>query len=87
MTFAAPVAVLAQGSAKADAKSAPKPAESRLVVMPAGDMKWTDLDPVGAPGVKVSSLWGNHAGGGAFGALFKLPAGFARPPRICTPTT
>jgi anti-sigma factor ChrR (cupin superfamily) len=78
MTFALPAAVLAQVSGQADAKAAPKPAESRLVVIPAGDMKWTDLDPVGAPGVKVADLWGNHAKG-AFGALFKLPAGFAAP--------
>jgi quercetin dioxygenase-like cupin family protein len=77
MTFALPVAVLAQGSGKTNAKSAPKPAASRLVVMPASDMKWTDLGP-GAPGVKVADLWGNHANG-AFGALFKLPAGFAAP--------
>jgi quercetin dioxygenase-like cupin family protein len=78
MTFALPVAVRAQASGKANAKPAAKPAESRLVVMPASDMKWTDLDPVGAPGVKVADLWGNHASG-AFGALFKLPAGFAVP--------
>ena len=78
MTFALPMAVLAQGSAKTNAKPAAKPAESRLVVMPASDMKWTDLDP-GAPGVKVADLWGNHAASGAFGALFKLPAGFAAP--------
>jgi anti-sigma factor ChrR (cupin superfamily) len=77
MTFALPVAVLAQGAGKTAARPAPKPADSRLVVMPAGDMKWTDLGP-GAPGVKVADLWGNHATG-AFGALFKLPAGFAAP--------
>ena len=77
MTFALPVAVLAQGSGKPNAKSASQPAASRLVVMPASDMKWTDLGP-GAPGVKVADLWGNH-GSGAFGALFKLPAGFAAP--------
>jgi hypothetical protein len=45
-TFALPVALLAQGSAKTSAKPAAQPAESRLVVMPAGDMKWTDLDPL-----------------------------------------
>ena len=77
MTFALPVGVLAQGSGKTNAKPAPKPAESRLTVMPASDVKWADLDP-GAPGVKVADLWGNHANG-AFGALFKLPAGFAAP--------
>src|SRR4026208_1589057 len=78
MTLALPGAVLAQGTGQAATKPAPKPAESRLVVMPAGDMKWTDLDP-GAPGVKVADLWGSHATGGAFGALFRLPAGFAAP--------
>jgi len=77
ITFALPVAVLAQGSAKTTAKPTAKPADSRLVVMPASDIKWTDLGP-GAPGVKVADLWGNHAKG-AFGALFKLPAGFAAP--------
>jgi len=77
ITFALPVVVLAQGSGNTTAKSAPKPAESRLVVVPASDMKWTDLGP-GAPGVKVADLWGNHAKG-AFGALLKLPAGFAAP--------
>ena len=68
MTLALPAAVLAQAS---------QAAASRLVVMPARDLKWTDLDP-GAPGVKVADLWGNHANG-AFGALFKLPAGFVAP--------
>ena len=74
IAFALPVATWAQESAKT---AAPRAAESRLVVMPAGDIKWTDLGP-GAPGVKVADLWGNRAKG-AFGALFKLPAGFAVP--------
>jgi len=51
---------------------------SRLVVVPAADMKWTDLDPNGAPGVKVADLWGSHTKG-PWGGLFKLPAGFAAP--------
>ena len=42
------------------------------------DLKWTDLDPTGAPGVKVADLWGDHQKG-SFGAIFKLPAGFAVP--------
>ncbi len=72
-------AAVAQGSEEAKAKkSAPKSAASRLVVTPAGDLKWTDLDRTGAPGVKVADLWGNHATG-AYGAFFKLPAGFAAP--------
>ena len=75
MALALTAAVLAQGSGEAKAKSAPKGAASRLVVMPASDLKWTDLDPKGAPGVQVADAWGNHAKG-AFGAFFKLPAGF-----------
>ena len=78
MTFALAAPVLAQGSGETKAKSAPKGAASRLVVMPASDLKWTDLDPTGAPGVKIADLWGNHAKG-AYGAFFKLPAGFAAP--------
>ena len=46
--------------------------------MSAADLKWTDLDPTGAPGVKVARLWGDPATG-AFGAFFTLPAGFAVP--------
>jgi anti-sigma factor ChrR (cupin superfamily) len=78
MTFALAPAALAQGSGEAKTKSAPKAAASRLIVMPASDVKWADLDPTGAPGVKIANLWGNHAKG-AYGALFKLPAGFAAP--------
>jgi hypothetical protein len=48
------------------------------VFLSAADLKWTDLDPKGAPGVKVADLWGDHSKG-AFGAYFKLPAGFAAP--------
>ena len=77
MTVALVLAAVS-GSAQTNAKPAQKPAESKLIVMPAGEMKWTDLDPAGAPGVKVADLWGNRASG-AFGALFKLPAGFAAP--------
>jgi quercetin dioxygenase-like cupin family protein len=77
VTCAWPVAVLAQAPAATETKRAAASAQSRLLVMPASDMKWTDLDP-GAPGVKVADLWGNHAKG-AFGALFRLPAGFAAP--------
>lgn len=68
MTFTLPAASAAQN---------PSDAASRLVVMPAGDLKWADLDP-NVPGIKVVDLWGNHATG-AFGALIRLPAGFAAP--------
>ena len=74
IALASPAVVLGQATGKSSARTA----ESRLVIMPAADLKWTDLDPTGAPGVKVADLWGNHTKG-PFGAFFKLPAGFAVP--------
>jgi len=44
----------------------------------AANLKWIDLDPTGAPGVKIATLWGDPTKG-RFGAFFKLPAGFAAP--------
>ena len=76
--FAFAAAVLAQGSENEKPKRAAKSPASRLVIVPAEDLKWTDLDPTGAPGVKVADLWGDHTKG-AYGAFFKLPAGFATP--------
>jgi anti-sigma factor ChrR (cupin superfamily) len=76
LTVAAPL--LAQPPATAQAKPAAKAAASQPVFTPAADLKWTDLDPAGAPGVKVADLWGDHAKG-AFGAFLKLPAGFTTP--------
>ena len=75
LILAAPV--LAQSSGQTATKASKAPA-SQPVFISAGDLKWTDLDPKGAPGVKVANLWGDHAKG-AFGAYFKLPAGFAVP--------
>jgi anti-sigma factor ChrR (cupin superfamily) len=69
--------LVGQATAKPNA-STHKSDASRLHVVPAADVKWVDLDPKGAPGVKVADLWGNHATG-AFGAFIKLPAGFAAP--------
>ena len=76
--FAATSLAQAAKSMAAKAKSAPKSAASRLVVVPAADLKWTDLDPAGAPGVMIADVWGDHAKG-AFGAFVKLPAGFGAP--------
>ena len=67
-----------QSSGQAKAKGVSNDPASRLVVMPASELKWADLDPKGAPGVKIAELWGNHATG-AFGAFIKLPAGFEVP--------
>jgi hypothetical protein len=68
----------AQSAGEPKAKGAPTSAASRLVVKPSADLKWIDLDPKGAPGVKIADVWGDHAKGG-FGAFVKLPAGFAVP--------
>ena len=51
---------------------------STPIPVAAADLKWMDLDPTGAPGVKIAGLWGDPGKGG-FGAFFKLPAGFAAP--------
>jgi hypothetical protein len=52
--------------------------KTQVVLTPASDLKWMDLDPKGAPGVRIADLWGDHTMG-AFGAYLKLPAGFAVP--------
>jgi anti-sigma factor ChrR (cupin superfamily) len=74
IAFASPAVLFGQAKGKASAKSA----ASRLVVKPAADLQWMDLDPKGAPGVKIADLWGNHTKG-KFGAFIKFPAGFAAP--------
>jgi hypothetical protein len=76
LILAAPV--LAQRSGEGQAGNAPKAGPGQPVFTPASGLKWTDLDPKGAPGVKIATLWGDHTKG-AFGAYFKLPAGFAVP--------
>jgi quercetin dioxygenase-like cupin family protein len=78
VSFVLATAVLAQGSGAAKAKGAPKAGAKAPVIMPAGDLKWVDLDPTGAPGVKTADLWGDHTKG-AYGAVSKFPAGFLAP--------
>jgi len=48
------------------------------VFLAADGLKWADLDPEGAPGVKIAPVRGDHTKG-PFGAYFKLPAGFTTP--------
>jgi anti-sigma factor ChrR (cupin superfamily) len=76
LILAAPA--LAQSSREVKGNTAPKAGPGQPVFTSAADLKWTDLDPKGAPGVKVADLWGDHTKG-AFGAFLKLPAGFAVP--------
>ena len=70
--------VLAQSSGKAQVNTTEKAGPGQPVFAPAGALKWTDLDPKGAPGVKIVDLWGDHTKG-AYGAFLRLPAGFASP--------
>lgn len=70
-SLAATALVLAAGPASTEQSSAVSP-----IALPAADLQWTELDPTGAPGVKVADLWGDHRTG-AFGAIFRLPPGFS----------
>jgi hypothetical protein len=70
--------VVATPSGESQARKPAKATSTQPVFISAGDLKWTDLDPKGAPGVKVADLWGDHTKG-AYGAYLKLPAGFAVP--------
>ena len=61
-----------------DASDTGEPRGETPLPKPGSDLQWIDLDPAGAPSVKIAKLWGDPAEGG-FGAIFKLPAGFAAP--------
>jgi quercetin dioxygenase-like cupin family protein len=77
VSFLVAIAVLAQGSGEAKAKSAPKAAAPKAVLSPADGLKWADMAG-GPPGVKIVDLWGDHTKG-AYGALIKFPAGATAP--------
>ena len=70
--FLAAVVVTAQDKPKTVAKA------QSPIFKPAADLKWTDLDPTGAPGIKIVDLWGDHTKGG-YGAFLTFPAGFLSP--------
>ena len=78
VSFVLAAALLAQGSGATKAKSGPKAGGKKAVIVPASDLKWTELDPSGAPGVKVADVWGDHTKG-AYGGFTKFPAGFTPP--------
>lgn len=75
ISFVLAAVVVAQGSGKA---AKPVTKSNNPIFKPAADLKWTDLDPTGAPGVKIADVWGDHTKGG-FGAFVKFPAGFTTP--------
>jgi hypothetical protein len=62
-----------QAAAATDGTSGNEP-----ISIPAAELEWVDLDPDGVPGVQLAALWGDPPNG-AFGAFFRLPAGFAAP--------
>jgi anti-sigma factor ChrR (cupin superfamily) len=70
--------VLAQPAGPAKPARPQTAGPKQPIFTPASDLKWADLDPTGAPGVKIAPLWGDP-GKGAYGAFLKLPAGFAVP--------
>jgi quercetin dioxygenase-like cupin family protein len=80
LAFAAACVVAAAMAEGADTKkkSSAKSAGSHPMAVAAADIKWVDLDPQGAPGVKIADMWGDHTKG-AFGSFVKFPAGFATP--------
>ena len=69
VSFVLAAAVLAQDSST---KASPP------IFKPSGDLKWGDLNPTGAPGVKIADVWGDHTKGG-YGAFLKFPPGFLAP--------
>ena len=79
LAFAASL-ILAAGTAtvRAQETAAQAGAAANPVFLQAGELKWVDLDPKGAPGVKIADVRGDHATG-AYSAFLKLPAGFAVP--------
>jgi anti-sigma factor ChrR (cupin superfamily) len=76
VAFVLAAATLAQAPGGARTKAATKPGTP--IFMPAADLKWGDLNPTGAPGVKIADVWGDHTKGG-YGAFLKFPPGFLAP--------
>ncbi len=78
VAFAAAFLMMAALVAADKPKASSKTAAGSPIFIPAADVKWTDLDPNGAPGIKIADVWGNHAKGG-YGAFLKFPASFRSP--------
>jgi quercetin dioxygenase-like cupin family protein len=70
--------VLAQASSEKKETAHKAKAVSGAIVKKMADLKFEELDPKGAPGVKNADLWGDHTKG-AFGAISKFPAGWTAP--------
>ena len=76
VSFVLAAAVLAQEPGESKAKAVIK--AGIPVFTSSSDLKWADLDPKGAPGVKIADVWGDHTKRG-YGAFLKFPAGFLVP--------
>ena len=77
-TFGFILAAILVGQGVAQSKSTAGAKSEAPVFIPASDLKWADLNPTGAPGVKIADVWGDHAKGG-YGAFLRFPAGFLSP--------
>jgi len=75
--FVLAAAVFAQRPKESKSSKSVSTAGTPVFISPS-DLKWGDLNPTGAPGVKIADVWGNHARGG-YGAFLKFPAGFLAP--------
>jgi hypothetical protein len=53
-------------------------AGDRPIVFTPDSLQWADVDPTGAPGVRIAPVYGNPSEG-AFDAFLRLPAGFDSP--------
>ena len=79
VSFVVAVALVAQASGEAKAKTGGKMAAGKVSnPVPAADLKWTELDPKTGPGVMIADVWGNHKTG-PFAAFIKFPAGMTAP--------
>ena len=78
LAFAASVVLAASTATVRAQDTAAMAGAANPVFLQAGALKWVDLDPKGAPGVRIADVRGDHAAG-AFSAFLKLPAGFAAP--------
>ena len=82
-----PTAAFAQkpGGPKLKTATATSPKPGTPVFVHANDLKWADLNPTGAPGVKIADVWGDHKTM-CYGAFLKFPAGFVAPLHTHTST-
>jgi quercetin dioxygenase-like cupin family protein len=78
VSFVAAAALLAQAAPSKPNEPGATGSSTKPEFVQPTDLKWGDLNPTGAPGVKIADVWGNHALGG-FGAFVKFPPGFEAP--------